>query len=94
MPFNITYINVKIRSPVLKFTKITGDNLVPTGKVSLLGYLDQEIDDKNIGVNKDEVEKQSSENNLPWPLQSETRPLGKTYAGHAQWAYVVSCYLF
>lgn len=51
-------------------------------------YLDEEVNDKSNVLRTGEG-RQSSEDNLPWPLPSLTRPIGKSYSGKGQIANTV-----
>ena len=61
---------------------------MPRGVVSITVYLDEEVNDKSNVLRTGEG-RQSSEDNLPWPLPSLTRPIGKSYSGKGQIANTV-----
>ena len=76
----------------MQFTRITGDPLVPRGRVLVTGYLDKEEKNDSVELDANDEGRESSDDNLPWPFPSPTRPIGKTCAGEGQRAFVVSIY--
>lgn len=71
---------------------IIGDTRIPRGRVAIHGCLHQNVNDDRVENNEKRLKKFSSEENLPWPIPSSTRPDVKTYVAEGQWAYVV-CFL-
>ncbi|TIB58115.1 hypothetical protein E3P78_04020 [Wallemia ichthyophaga] len=66
--------------PLLEFVKVTGDDNVPRGLVSLRVFLDEEVRDTEL-VSDQHESRLSSDDNLPWPIDSPTRPAGVSFAG-------------
>ncbi|TIB74881.1 hypothetical protein E3Q23_02559 [Wallemia mellicola] len=74
--------SVQEGSNTLEFVKVTGDNNVPRGLVSIRANLDQEIRDSELLEDSDI--RVSSDDNLPWPLTCPTRPIGKSYSAQGK----------
>ena len=58
----------------------------------MTGYLDKEEKNDSVELDANDEGRESSDDNLPWPFPSPTRPIGKTCAGEGQRAFVVSIY--
>ena len=58
----------------------------------MTGYLDKEEKNDSVGLDANDEGRESSDDNLPWPFPSSTRPIGKTCTGEGQRAFVVSIY--
>ena len=58
----------------------------------MTGYLDKEEKNDSVELDANDEGRESSDDNLPWPFPSSTRPIGKTCVGEGQRAFVVSIY--
>lgn len=60
--------------------------------MSLRVFLDEEVRDTEL-VSDQHESRLSSDDNLPWPIESPTRPAGVSFAGVGKIAHSVSCIL-
>lgn len=90
LPFEVTQEMVDRGEKVLELMKVTGDLHVPRGQVTARAFLAHSIPEPSSSTVGEEEARESSDDNLPWPIPSATRPLGETYVAHGRIANQVS----